>query len=399
MTLDEFIADNDGKPQSQRLSNVEIAERYGTSEASVRRHRRKLNHTNSFGLPDSPDDLNDPFFQVPVSAITSRGASIRTPDGSWQKISYSPAKAVLANTYSYQDLRDLFDKPQAPIHPTFHAPRTFVIALSDFQAGKVDEHGGSKELVKRVLNAYSQIEGYLENVQYEQIIIAETGDVLENFTNTTQQAQIDDLSLTDQIRLGQTLIAEGVRRFSHYAKDVVYVAVPSNHAAVRTSVGSKNRANAPDDDFGLLVQENIKAILEGREAYAHVRFVHPEKWEEACTVECADGTVLGVTHGHLAKSSDKVGEWFSKQAFAHRGGLDKADILLHGHFHSPSIRLSGDNHFVICAPTMDGGSSWFSNSAGEVSPAAILTFEAVNHIAQGWQLWYPEITDNKEEAK
>ena len=381
MTLDQFIRENDSKPQADRLSNVAIAEKFNTSEASVRRHRKVLNS----------GPKKDEFFQVPLDAITSRGASIRTADGSWQKITYSPIRAELTQVHSLEDVNQVFERHGAAprvVEPVAH-DNTFVISLSDFQVAKVDSLGGTPELIDRILSVYDQIESHLTRNTYPQIIISDTGDVLEGFGNTVQQAQLDDLSLTDQLRTAQKLIAEGVRRFSRYATDVVYVAVSSNHCAVRTGIGSKNRSNAPGDDFGLLVQENIRQILEDRPEYAHVRFVHPEPWEESCVVECLDGTVIGFTHGHLAGKAEKLGEWFGKQAFGHRSGLHEADALLAGHFHSFSVSLSGDNRFVIVSPTMDNGSSWYSNATGAMSDPAVLTFEAAKHRVSDWTLWYP----------
>ena len=57
-----------------------------------------------------------------------------------------------------------------------------------------------------------------------------------------------------------------------------------------------SRANAPDDDFGIMISKNIEDIIAGRPGYEHVTFHRPEKWEEAVTVEAADGTCIGFTH-------------------------------------------------------------------------------------------------------
>ncbi|MFC2515325.1 MAG: hypothetical protein ACFNVZ_11575, partial [Prevotella melaninogenica] len=42
---------------------------------------------------------------------------------------------------------------------------------------------------------------------------------------------------------------------------------------------------------------DIEDIVEDREGFEHVQFFRPEKWEEAVTVDAADGTRIGFTHG------------------------------------------------------------------------------------------------------
>lgn len=392
-TLDEAIIENDALEQKYRRTNVEIADEWNTSEASVRRHRRAISRNGGKPLEHDTDDF---FVDIPSGSITSRGKSVRLPDGSWEKVSWRPGVDEVEDfkRLSFDDITSAINNPGPSLLDavgdslTYHES-TLVVSLSDFQVGKGDALGGTPELVRRVMSVYEQIEMYLSDNWFDRIILADCGDSTEGFNNTTQQAQTSDLSLTDQLRTAQALILDAVRRFAPYCGAMTYVAVSSNHCAVRTGMGSKNRANSPDDDFGLLIQDNIRQVLEGREEYSHVRFVHPEKWEEACTAEANDGTVVGFTHGHLAKSQDKMGEWFASQAFAHRSGLEYADILIHGHYHNMRISLTGNNKFVIGSPTMDNGSSWFTNTSGQSSLPALLTFEAGNHVASNWKLWYP----------
>ena len=395
MTLDQAIIANDALPQAERKSNVQLADEFGTSETSVRRHRRALKRNAA------KVDTDDFFVDVPNEVITSRGRTVRLPDGSFEKVTYSPTAAAIVDmqSSSYDDIAAVFDNPDRVFHNTEPelASGTYVITVADLQVGKVDALGGTPELIKRVLHVYDLIENHLADNQYKQIIIADAGDMLEGFNNTTQQAQTNDISLTDQLRTAQRLVCEAVKRFSQYAPNVIYAAVSSNHCAVRTGTGSKNRSNAPGDDFGLLVQENIRQIIEDRPEYAHVKFVHPEVWEEACTVDCLDGSALGITHGHLAGKQEKVGEWFAHQAFGHRSGLERADVLLHGHFHNFRVGLTGNNKFVVGAPTMDNGSSWFSNTSGESSEPAVLTFCVEGHRAKDWKLWYAD--DNSDRRR
>ena len=201
------------------------------------------------------------------------------------------------------------------------------------------------------------------------------------------QAQTNDLSLTDQIRTVQRLYAEAVKLLAPLCESLVYVAVPSNHCAVRTGPGKNSRANAPDDDFGIMISKNIEDIVADREGFEHVTFFRPEKWEEAVTVQASDGTHVGFTHGHLAGSQSKVPRWFRDLAFGRRSGLYDARILVHGHWHNFAVQQAGDARWIISCPSADRGSDWWTNISGDSTRPAILTFEARSGNAQNWRLW------------
>lgn len=248
--------------------------------------------------------------------------------------------------------------------------------------------GGTEDTVRLVRLALHDIANDLNGpAQYKRIILADVGDSTEGFWNVASQAQTNDLSLTDQIRTVQRLYAEAVRLLAPLCESLYYVAVPSNHCAVRTGMGKNSRANAPDDDFGILISKNIEDIVEDRPGFEHVRFFRPEKWEEAVTVDAADGTRIGFTHGHLAGSQSKVPGWFRDLAFGRRSGLYDARILVHGHWHNFAVTQAGDARWIISCPSADRGSDWWTNVSGDSTRPAILTFEARDGSASTWKLY------------
>lgn len=382
-----YILRNDALPPAERESNVAIARRFGIGETSVRRRRkriRKMQEENNL----LPVGGRDPMFGIPADAVLERKRTTRHADGSYDIIRFKPGAVEQAEArhLSYDDLKDLdvppYERPEEPVTDTL------VICLSDFQVGKQDERGGSKESVERIvkmLNAVAQ--DVIAKGGYTEIILADLGDSTEGFGNVTSQQQTNDLSLTDQIRMVTRLFAEAIRLLAPACERLWFVSVPSNHCAVRTGTGSKNRANAPDDDFGILIHDNLKMWAEDRESLSHVLFAAPQKWEEALTVETHDGTCVGFTHGHLAGSHSKVGKWFGDLAFGHRSGLHEASILVHGHFHTFRIEYVGDSRTVIGAPSTDNGSSWFTNTSGKSSPSELLTFEVQGGFSKNWKLY------------
>lgn len=385
--LDEAIIENDLLPEDQRASNVELAERFNTSEASVRRHRAKLKRRGA------PNMGNDAFFSdVPVDAILQRGKTIRLPDGSYEKITWKPGAVEMAEAkrLSYEDLDPVFQEPLLPRpNPYSNVLNTTpVVCLADFQVGKVQSGGSTEDTIRLVRRALRDIAADLTGpTPYKRIILADVGDSTEGFWNVASQAQTNDLSLTDQIRTVQRLYAEAVQTLAPLCESMYYVAVPSNHCAVRTGTGKNSRANAPDDDFGIMISRNIEDIIAGRPGFEHVTFHRPEKWEEAVTVDAADGTRIGFTHGHLAGTQAKVPGWFRDLAFGRRSGLYDARILVHGHWHNFAVNQVGDARWIISCPSADRGSDWWTNISGDSSRPAILTFEAQDGNASSWELY------------
>ena len=383
--LDEAIIENDLLPEEQRATNVELAARFNTSESSVRRHRAKLKRRGA------PNMGHDAFFNdVPVDAIVQRGKTIRLPDGSYEKITWQPGAAELseAKRLSYEDLSHIFQEPILPKPTKVSDASTKIACLADLQVGKRQSGGGTEDTVRLVRRAIKDIADDIRfHGPYKRIILADVGDSTEGFWNVASQAQTNDLSLTDQIRTVQRLYAEALHTLTPLCESLYYVSVPSNHCAVRTGPGKNSRANAPDDDFGIMISKNIEDIIAGRPGYEHVTFHRPEKWEEAVTVEAADGTRIGFTHGHLAGSQSKVPGWFRDLAFGRRSGLYDARILVHGHWHNFAVSQAGDARWIISCPSADRGSDWRTNLSGDSTRPAILTFEAQGGNASAWELY------------
>nr|DAV64933.1 MAG TPA: DNA polymerase II small subunit [Caudoviricetes sp.] len=387
--IDRAILEEAQKPRRERMSNVALGRMFDVHETTIRRHKQALQ--KALRLPVEQD--RDEFFDIPVNAITQRRRTVRLEDGSYERVTYNPAVAVAEDVReaSYEELEKVFDRAVLSVAPKVEEDRskTLVVCLSDFQVGKTDNLGGTQETVNRVMNTLKRITEWIQaEGSYEEIIVADVGDVCEGFWNVTSQQQTNDLSLTDQIRVAQRLMAEAVAMLAPLCTRMTYVSIPSNHCAVRTGRGNDNRASSPDDDFGLLIADTIQAIMSGREPFSHVNFAKPQKWEEAVTVETADGTAVGFTHGHLAGAQAKIPSWFRDLAFGHRSGLHEASILVHGHFHNFGVSLVGDNKFIIGCPTADNGSSWFTNRTGDATDPALLTFEVQDKKAKRWELWY-----------
>lgn len=365
MTLDQFIAENDAKPQAERLSNVAIAEKFHTSEASVRRHRKILNR----------GPKKDEFFQVPLDAITSRGASIRTADGSWQKITYIPEKAAIAEASKFDDLLGGIEGFTADVAQDCDSDMAMVFGGADYQIGKAGESGGgTKDTIRRVLTSASRFAQRAVERKPQAIVVTDCGDITENMFNVPgHQLSTNDLDLADQIRVARRLQLEVLKMLSPLAPEVYYVSVPSNHGQVRT--GPKAAVGGVENDFGVEISYQLEDICEIAESPAlrNVQFVRPDKYEETAVLTVAD-TTLAFNHGHRA-SGGQAGQnkWWTEQDHGRQPGWN-ADILVVAHYHNLRLEQSGDGRWIIHLSASEPSSDYFARSKGTTSKRGVTCF-------------------------
>jgi len=347
---------------------VSLGVALGVSEKTIRRHRA------------NPHKDPDEFFGVPNAIVTSRGRSIRTSDGSWEKITYRPQDMAAYEAFTFDDVEKAIANfattpPLAPAIP-IRGTHTAVLCLSDFQLGKVDENGGTPETLDRILRSVEAFCTSLRVNQPAHILMAELGDLIEGFDNTGSQRGTNDQDLTTQIRTSRRLLIEIIMRVSKASPGtpITFLSIPSNHCQVR--VLGKDLASTPNNDWGVELNHQLEDVLHDRSEFAHVKFLRPaNNHAEAVVFTTPCGVVVGAVHGHQSKSPDKVGTWWTGQSHGRRNGLHTADILLHGHYHSLRVSQSGDSRWVIGTPSADNGSAWFTNKTGETSVAGILAFD------------------------
>lgn len=114
----------------------------------------------------------------------------------------------------------------------------------------------------------------------------------------------------------------------------------------------------------------------------NVRFLEPQPHHESLAIDVfGDGYhVLGIVHGHQAKRPDQMATWWRGQAFGRQPVAD-ASLLIHGHFHHLRVTecgsvIRGDDlasRFIVMAPTIDNGSSYYRLTTGEDSVPGLAT--------------------------
>lgn len=345
------------------LSNCALGRIYGVSETSVRRHKKYLGT-----LEIEPDE----FFGVPNIIITSRGKTVRLPDGSYEKVTYSPAKMTLVDSLKYDDLeKALLGYDEVPVKSKNKHGST--LHGADYQLGKGQARGGGTTqtlmIVRGALHRYAE---YVRRTKPEHIVYSDNGDIIENIFNVPQQQMTNDMDLTEQIRVARRINLEAIKILSPLAPRFTYLAVPSNHGAVRTTF--KTQAGTTDADFGIDISYQLEDVCSEHQSRAlrNVEFVRPDPLEETAVVDVAN-TRLAYHHGHQA-SNTKQGDWWARQDHGRRPGWD-ADILVTGHYHTLSLEHSGNGRWHIGVSSPEPGSDWFTNKSGEQSKKGLTMFD------------------------
>lgn len=257
-----------------------------------------------------------------------------------------------------------------------------VLQPTDEQWGKTDFMGGTPETEERVLNSYSKFADYVREYRPRQVLLARTGDGIENTCSTNSQRDTNDLDVPHMLVQSFKMDLQSLKMIAPLVGEVIDARVTSNHGRWRT--GLKADAGNPHADFGIAVGRQLEDTQRILGVLPNVRFEFPPALMESMTVQL-ETVKVGMVHGHQASGSDRMGDWWSKQDHGRMPTWD-ADYLLVGHWHSYRKYQSGDKRWVIVGPASDPGSSWFSNLKGERATSGMNAF-----VFEGKRVRFEEI--------
>lgn len=251
--------------------------------------------------------------------------------------------------------------------------RTRIVVISDAQIGKVGSRGGTPALLDRLTDLMDQLDTVMSSDQCQDAVVIDPGDLCEGFENVAQQQFTNDLSHPAQLRVARAVLTDVVTRVASGHEGTTVVTVPSNHTAWRRG---KDILGKPSDDYGVDTHMAVGEALRRDPDFQDVSWVFPKEWDESVALPVR-GAVVGVAHGHQTNKADSIPNWWKAQA--HGGqALTNASILVTGHYHNwrmqPTGSINGRSRWWFQAPTMDNGSDWFRNIAGEDAEPGIFTF-------------------------
>ena len=238
--------------------------------------------------------------------------------------------------------------------------------VGDLQAGKVTEAGGTEALAKRVNALNARLSEIYEREPAGMLVHLDPGDAVEGFNSAPAQKYTNDLSLPGQLEFSRRALSNMLLNALQNFSEVHVATCTSNHSAWRDGSAYLGR---PGDDFGIDIHRAVQEAFSL--ADLPVTWHMPDPWQEFTVVEVA-GVKIALTHGHRARSEQRMMEWWKGQVFAHPDTLSGVMLFVNGHWHHPHATVVGAGQWRIQSYSLDGGSPWFTNQTGENSyPGAV----------------------------
>lgn len=251
--------------------------------------------------------------------------------------------------------------------------RAFVVALSDWQAGK-GEGGGSAAFVDRYVGALAVAVEQFRTSRAREVVFVGLGDLVEGCTGFYAGQEFEvDLNRREQTNLVRRLLLKTISTFAQVRRPIRIAAVPGNHGENRKN-GKAFTGSGDNDDISVFEQV-ADVVSAAPEAFGNPTFLLPDG--DLTLAFDVQGVRVGLAHGHTsgggANAQAKIHRWWEKQALGDRpvGG---AQLLLTGHFHHLSVVTHGKRTHIQ-SPAMDGGSLWYREIAGVDSPPGLLTLQ------------------------
>ncbi|CAB4148482.1 hypothetical protein UFOVP529_8 [uncultured Caudovirales phage] len=286
------------------------------------------------------------------------------------------------------DLQDIIEeikkhKPGKPV--VVEGSTALVVGFSDLQMGK-GEGGGSAGIVDRFLAGINEVESRWKELaktgrQLDRLVVLGLGDLVESCEGHYAMQQFQaDLDRREQVKVVRRLLVKAITQWSKFAPRIIVAAVPGNHGENRQ--GGKAFTTFSDNDDVAVFEQVAEILAANPEAYGHVSFFFPQ--DELTLTLNVHGTILGLAHGHQARkggttAAAKIRTWWKDQAYGMQKVAD-ATILVTGHYHHLSVLTEGIRTHIQ-APSLDGGSQWFTETAGVHSAPGLLTFTVSE---RGW---------------
>ena len=330
-----------------------------------------------------PEGFDISQWQVDGENVEVRAWDGNIGGGELKRFYYFKARIRRRSVENNEDID--FDKLIAAVKktkvkkaPTTTEERAYWVHITDLQAGQAD--GDSWEgMVARALSLGEMVKEDIKMLgkagkPVSHIFIPITGDLVEGTGDNWYAMQNFSIKLDrrDQVKLVRRLLGEVLKEIATLGIPVHVAVVPGNHGENRNSGKAYTTLNDNDD---VAIVEQIAEAFSMAEQLSHVTFSLPKRDRLSLTVEVL-GHVVGLTHGHLARSSGSVSQkfltWFKAMA-ASRDPIGDSDLLFCGHYHTYIAQnLVGDTYLLMGGALCDSpDTGWFAQSAGLTSNPCI----------------------------
>jgi len=267
---------------------------------------------------------------------------------------------------------------------------SYLVLLSDWQLGK-SEGGGTEATVKRITHAIDLAAERLVTLigngyKIRDIYLIGLGDLVESCTgHYDMQTFGTDLTDREQDKLARRLVIYAIDAFVEFGLPIVAMGIPGNHGENRKNGKAftdwlDNRDFSTFETVGEIIETNPKR-------YKNVKVPTEAINSDDLTMTLnLSGVQVAFAHGHQFRrgqnSQAKMESWWNGQAMG-RTDVADAQILVCGHLHH-FVLSESTGRTAIQVPAMDGGSNWYTATAGSNNPAGMVTLLVGNHSARGW---------------
>lgn len=288
---------------------------------------------------------------------------------------YFKAKVRDKSTIDISDLVHEIKKISVKVPKILQTERALLVGFSDWQIGKKDGDG-TKGTVARILASVEAIKNRLLELKLigkpiQRLVLAFLGDLLEGCDGHYPMQTFNvELDRREQLRVVRRLVVEIILRLSAVVGELTVVAIGGNHGEHRKG-GKAFTTIGDNDDIGVI--EQAADACKQNKKLQHIEWIIPN--QELAIVVNIFGTTVGFAHGHQAKKSGdptaKIMGWWQMMSHS-RQPIGDADILVTGHYHHLRIVQHGAKTWFQ-APTVDGGSQWWTDQGGAPSVPGTLT--------------------------
>ena len=317
------------------------------------------------------------------------GVQVRSWDSGPKRMYYYRATVTPLRSPESVDVDALIGRlrksPKSPQKRSESVPRTLVVCLADWQAGKgTHDRTGTEQLIRRVMSLRSAVPRQVKALQkagcpVSEIAVVGLGDLVESCDgHYAMQAFQTELDQREQERLVRRLLVELLNEWVGLTPDLVIGAVPGNHGQRRRN--GKAFTNWGDNaDVGVF--EVVREVLAANpNVFGHIRWAIPDQ-NQTITLDLS-GTIVGFAHGHQFGSGSgpqgRALRWWADKAMA-REPVGDCDVLVSGHYHHLQVHAEGvadspkGRTWMQC-PALDPGSEWWEHQGGAPTQQGTLTF-------------------------
>lgn len=327
-----------------------------------------------------PESMDPAHYEVDGTSVEMRAWDGNIGNGELKRFYYFKArvrrKGLEAAGVNLDDIIAAAKKAKPRPVTQGENERTYFIQITDLQAGQADGDG-VEGMIRRALEIPHLVKSDLAALaksgrKASSIFIPITGDLVEGISGWYEMQTFSvSLDRREQVKLVRRLLTEILTSIASLGLPVHVAVVPGNHGENRQN-GKAYTTLGDNDDVAIVEQIAEALALAG--TFDHVTFSFPDRERLSLTVE-VQGWVVGLTHGHIARSSGpvsaKILNWFKSMA-AVRDPIGDADLLFIGHYHHFIAQsLIGDT-FLVMGGALCDSSAWFSQSAGLVSDPLIV---------------------------